>query len=368
MSENTLRIPKDARWACRSCAACCHGFDYGPVEEATIERLRQLDVAAHWAPAAEVDAWATQRRSQDGRMGWFLTHVDGHCVFLQPDNLCAIHAKFGPEAKPGFCREFPYYLVEDPKGWTAVVRPDCEGWVESFVDGPSIASEASEMFGLPRVVPRKRFFPSSVSILPDVDVDLATWMTWEADLLAGLEGPPDDPAVEIGGVRRRIQELAGLQGPVPSSASAHLATRAVAVALDMVMQRVVAMPTPPGGLPHQVVFARDMAQRMTALSGALAQPVERVFDNQGRAYIRAMLKSALLSKRWQSEGQVGAGLGRFLWEVEAAAVLGRIDAAVQTREMARQHTSITRFVAISMIQQVLAKARPAFVDLFLHAG
>src|SRR6188768_3764626 len=135
-----IRTPKDARWSCRSCGDCCRGFEFGPVEPAIIAGLEARDVAAHWAPAAEAP-WYERRPAPDGTTALFLTHRDGHCVFLRDDALCAVHALWGAEAKPAFCREYPFHVVEDPEGIVVIARSDCGGFHESFVDGEPVADQ-----------------------------------------------------------------------------------------------------------------------------------------------------------------------------------------------------------------------------------
>ena len=83
---DTIRTPTDGRWSCRACGFCCHLFKLGPVEPEIIEGLRQREVEKHWAPAAS-QPWMREETAPDGRSAAFLNHVDGHCVFLRPDNL-----------------------------------------------------------------------------------------------------------------------------------------------------------------------------------------------------------------------------------------------------------------------------------------
>ena len=56
-----------------------------------LTELEARDVGAHWAPAASAP-WYERRTAPDGTEHLFLTHRDGHCVFLRDDSLCAVHA------------------------------------------------------------------------------------------------------------------------------------------------------------------------------------------------------------------------------------------------------------------------------------
>ena len=112
----------DARWSCQSCGACCKGFSFGPIEPHIIEGLKEKDISSVWAPAK--DEWYVQH-PKTGE--YFFTHVDGHCIFLQDDKRCTIHARWGSKAKPWFCREYPFHVVEDEEGYNITIREDCGG-------------------------------------------------------------------------------------------------------------------------------------------------------------------------------------------------------------------------------------------------
>ncbi|MCH8966662.1 MAG: YkgJ family cysteine cluster protein, partial [Planctomycetes bacterium] len=50
---------------------------------------------------------------------------DGSCVFLDANNRCRIHTKYGEDAKPLACRVFPFSLRPVARGWQASLRFDC---------------------------------------------------------------------------------------------------------------------------------------------------------------------------------------------------------------------------------------------------
>ena len=61
---------------------------FGPVEEHIVEGLKEKDIATHWEPAKE-EWYVTHPQTVS-----LFTHVDGHCIFLQEDQMCAIHARW----------------------------------------------------------------------------------------------------------------------------------------------------------------------------------------------------------------------------------------------------------------------------------
>ena len=141
-------------WECRGCAACCSsGFELGPVEDEVIDDLTRSDIAALWTPAGE-GPWFTRRPGPDGRPLAYLTQRSGRCIFLRDDDLCAVHALLGADRKPGFCREFPYHLVEEPRGWVAVIRPTCGGLHQTHTEGPAVTTLLSA--SLPTQVPSRK--------------------------------------------------------------------------------------------------------------------------------------------------------------------------------------------------------------------
>ncbi len=50
---------------------------------------------------------------------------EGHCVYLQDDNLCGIHAVLGVECKPLGCRRFPFMIQPTPDGIVVGVSYFC---------------------------------------------------------------------------------------------------------------------------------------------------------------------------------------------------------------------------------------------------
>ncbi len=117
------RIPNQ-RWSCHSCGNCCrtlvvHLFD---------EDRRKID-EQDWGDSLSgkpyvraANEWALNKRP------------DGSCVFLDDDNRCMIHAKYGEDAKPIACRMFPFSVREVPHKWQVSIRFDCPSVVKSNGD------------------------------------------------------------------------------------------------------------------------------------------------------------------------------------------------------------------------------------------
>lgn len=103
------------RWSCHSCGNCCRSLT-GHLTQA--ER-RRLD-AQNWRTELGVEPYLSLGR------GFVLNKTtDDVCVFLDPNNRCRIHAKYGEAAKPIACRIFPFSARPVREGWQISLRFDC---------------------------------------------------------------------------------------------------------------------------------------------------------------------------------------------------------------------------------------------------
>jgi len=101
-----------ARFTCFSDGLCCSDIHaLGPMTRSEVKHVRSLipDAVSY---NDEVEGHC-MRPDEYGR-----------CAQLQ-DGLCGIHARFGPEHKPGGCRRFPYGLVRTPEGGRVTTEHRC---------------------------------------------------------------------------------------------------------------------------------------------------------------------------------------------------------------------------------------------------
>jgi len=111
------------RHACHACGTCCTGWR---VQLKTLMERRRVH-----AQAAEL---GIDNPVVEGS----IRRVDGSCVFLQEDKLCAIHARFGEAEKPEICRHFPRRSRHAEDGIRVGVDPGCTSTWQSFADGPEM--------------------------------------------------------------------------------------------------------------------------------------------------------------------------------------------------------------------------------------
>ena len=153
-------ILEGARFECQGSGGCCQGYMFGPLDDADVARLEALDLATAFphveAPYLEVDP----------ERGRFLKRDGDRCVFLGEDRRCGIHARFGAEAKPGFCRLYPLDTFATIEGIRVVDRGTCATFGVSSRKGLPLFDD------LPRVRP---LMPPSTLHHPPVVVDGWAW-------------------------------------------------------------------------------------------------------------------------------------------------------------------------------------------------
>jgi len=117
----------DLRHTCLGCGGSCRGVRVPLVGDDEPVRVAAL------AKDLGVD---------DPIVGGALRQVDGSCVFLDEALRCRIHARFGSEAKPRVCRQYPTVVVHTEGGVRAGIDPGCYTAWRTWRDGPTIDVEA----------------------------------------------------------------------------------------------------------------------------------------------------------------------------------------------------------------------------------
>jgi Fe-S-cluster containining protein len=356
----SLRSLPGARWSCHSCAACCHHFTLGPVEPEIIAGLQARGVERDWPAAA--GGWLEAVQGPQG-VEHRLKKVNGACVFLRPDRLCAIHGLYGAEAKPGFCRQFPYTFTEDPEGIVATVRADCAGWAETWESGePVEVGGAAHLHLQPRM---QRFSPASVLLWGEHSLSLNRWMEVEGALLAELAPQLLQPEELARATRRHLASAAGLPEPAADPRRARQAALALQHTLRLVLQHVLSEQQAP-----------DAAAEAYTLR--LLEQVELAFQRspgpwpelapEGLGWLSLVWRSALFGKQVHASGSAAAGFGLLLMNLLTARLALAAEGAgpLPATEVQRVLSAQSRFTVNRSVQPILTRARPALVDLFLY--
>lgn len=354
-------VPGD-RWACSACGDCCRLYTLGPVEPAVVASLAAARIGERWAPAAA--GWVYEAPGPDGAPRHFLRHVDGHCVFLREDRLCAVHDLLGEAAKPGFCREYPYHLVERGPGAggaaesAVVVRPSCSGYARSFTTGPPVAEAAPGAAALPRVLPPRRPMPTRVELAPGVVAPFEAWASVEERLLAA-------PFVTVAGGLDAIRDAlveAGAPPFTPDPARAALAFGAVVEGIRRLMAHAATDPEDVD--PHRRAFAAETEAWLRAALPRLRAPAPLAPDAE--AWMVAQLRAFLLARwylglggppPWVAEGFAVYTVGLALVRAAAEAPTP-VTAALAGPGVVRW----TRLIENRAVLDLLRRARPALWD------
>lgn len=361
---STLRHLPDARWSCNSCGFCCRFHTLGPVEADVVADLDVRATQADW-PLPAGEAWKDVRPGPRGDEV-HLRKVDGACVFLAPDNRCRVHAAYGSQAKPGFCREFPYAVVSDPLGASLTIRDTCAGFHESAIDGQLLSAQVDDALALARLAPHPSFQPPQVMVGGGASLPLDAWMALEAQLLAGLRELDLEPAGLVAWVRRSAAAAAGAVASVPQPARGRLAARATVEALRITIQGVLDQEQAPSAA-DEAFTRRLLANVATAgerLTGALPP-----LSAAARAHVNLLLQSRILSKDFQQAGGLPEGLGLYVVDCLLAQAAAEPDAEGQVglAAFSAVYTRHVRLTRNRSMVAVLKMARPALVDVYLHA-
>lgn len=353
---SAITTPVGARWSCHGCGLCCRVFQLGPVEPAILQNLHDSGVTDWWPPAA-AQPIATLRPGPQGPQAFF-TKVDGACIFLGPDQRCAIHARLGPAAKPGFCREYPFHFAEDPLGTVAAVRADCGGQPQG--DDEAVADLAPAHRDLPRPGPILTLPEGEVPLVPGLGVpalDLAHFVRDQDRALAAKDADPDALIAQL---RAAAAAHFGLRFPAADPARAEAAFQRLAAALHGLLAEVLAAGAAPSAAEGALV-----STAAAAVAQARSVPSPARYSPPARAHANEALRGALLTHQVLGQGSVGAGLGLYSLLLELSA---RGPEEVDRATLITHLSRLLRLAAHPAVAQLLRAHRGALLERFVHAG
>lgn len=341
-----LVCPPGIRWDCVGCGACCRVLVRGPVEP---ERFPFLDTLGR--PWREVGPHPTL----PGDTATFLAGTADGCVFLDGRRGCEVHRVHGLEAKPGFCRAFPFAWAARDGQVMVTVRPECVGAGATSVGGTPLEDRLLQL-GSGWMVPRAE--PAEpVPLLPGVGVSRSDWYRMEDAVVRAVDASCGGPGAWVATIRDLVFRAMGKDGFVPD-ARRHAAGMAEVVSrIGLVLQDARALPPPePGHQPRYLLLAEVLATATTA-----AQQPDPPLEGDVRTFLAGRLVQAIRSRHVLTTGSLFAGLGRFLLETTLAvrfaggADCGAVGRAVAGVATVLEHPALRR------------TARPFLVDLALHA-
>ena len=146
-----IRAVEGTRFQCQGTGECCQNYVFGPLDDEDIARLAALPLAEAFPHTAGGYVEETEERGMRFR---FLKSVKGdRCTFLEGDGRCGIHRRFGADAKPRFCRLFPYEFIATYDGMRVFDKGSCAAFGVSSQQGPKLIDDLARLRPL---LPRER--------------------------------------------------------------------------------------------------------------------------------------------------------------------------------------------------------------------
>ena len=211
--------------------------------------------------------------------------------------MCAIHARWGSRAKPWFCREYPFSVVEHEQGMSITVRDDCGGFHKSMDDGELISEQVDEVLDIVRPVPRPHFAPDQVVILPGLGVSVLNWLHVEPVILKYCQSSAIESVVSI---RSALYRMAGREEPkmrMNVQEGFSMITKVLAERID----RLTVGSMMEDSKRYLLSILRDLGE-------------ESIVSEDVELYFVRILRTRILSKSFARLGSLPAGLGFFLFE------------------------------------------------------
>ena len=349
MSLETLA---DARWDCGACTSCCRAYLLGPVEPAVVQALEARGLNE------EKPGWYRSFPGPDGPV-YFLGRQDDACVFLQQDKRCELHVRFGAEAKPGFCREYPFRLRRGAAPAALTVRPSCSGLHMSFATGTPLAEVAPGLAALPLAplrVPGARPPDAPVAILPGIGVEPSVFDKLAPALIRRVSGVRGEPSAVLADLRAAVFAAAGRASPPPDPSRAEEIARML---LDRLLQILRGAAESDQGEPWQRLFFADAADLVGA---ALSRRRPPPWHPDVATYLNQVLRGELLSRELLHAG--GLAEGTALWWL-GTWVARSASPEASLAELGPRHATWCRLTENRQVIQFFRGAAAPLAQLFL---
>lgn len=184
-----LKISSSAHHTCRMCANSCRNYDIMLTEQ----EARRLSMNAWRSLLHNVPDDAPLVILDEATGQYTLNKVqdekgDFRCVFLDSDNLCAVHKSSGMEAKPIACQFFPLHAIQSPDGIDLSLNTGCRRLIEMTdaddpLEGPAHRDDAIRLLSQVEAITTIR---ETVPLTPDIDIPYAEFVEWATRLLGIL--------------------------------------------------------------------------------------------------------------------------------------------------------------------------------------
>jgi Fe-S-cluster containining protein len=374
-------ILEGARFACQGSGACCQGYAFGPLSDADVAGLDALDLATAFPRLAPpyVETHAAGR---------YLRRDGDRCVFLGADQRCGLHAAFGADAKPGFCRLYPLESFGTVEGIRVVDRGTCATFAISARAGLPLADDLARV--RPLLHPPVLHHP--VALVDGWEWDYAIFLrftTAATALVRRNAGTAGETLTAIGRLLDALA-LAAARCPLAPGQPDAIVTAVLSIpdtswyrpprpqraqdgthALVDLLRRVAAAAaaaTAPGQVRAAVSRLRDFsilleqtaAALATAAGPAAAPPPPSPEVDEA---LRLSLRQQLFGRHLLVNSHAGAGLVRIALIQLLALAAARLDAgpgALTAADLNRGHMLATRCLDLGNLDDLLADHEPCW--------
>ncbi|MBA3395989.1 MAG: YkgJ family cysteine cluster protein [Deltaproteobacteria bacterium] len=168
------RTLPDTRFACQGSGMCCRSYRLGPITADEVASISALPLRASFADLPDGELFVRHDDKQ------YLRRVDSGCVFLQPDERCGLHARFGEAAKPSACRSYPVAAKLTFEAAVLYNNQQCASHFVSQDRGPALI-ESAHLIRTRLSGPLTLFHPI-VFVREDTPVDYAHFLVLEGAL------------------------------------------------------------------------------------------------------------------------------------------------------------------------------------------
>jgi Fe-S-cluster containining protein len=243
------------RFECLACGSCCQGVRAELEDDEEADRIRRI---------------AVEMEVEEPIVDGFLRQEKGTCPFLAADGKCGIHARYGAEAKPLVCRQFPYVLLDTESGARAGVDPSSFHTLATWHTAPPYSNPV----GTPR---RSRLDPANVRVETAIIARCSAEGATVASVLGMLCGAPDHaPQLPPGFASRLATRLKRmhldilLQAPDGGPAQRDALLPLVELIADLDPENP---PSWPALAPNEDAFAVEVTRRMVFLRLVTKVPI-----------------------------------------------------------------------------------------------
>ena len=121
-----LHIPHLLDHSCEMCGCSCMAQLVGPLSPEELANIHEAHGPLHEEGAVAQNVNPIMKGMKpDGTCMHFVHFPAKRCLFLDQNNLCTVHGKFGAMKKPAACRLFPHIAVETESELRIGIKPYC---------------------------------------------------------------------------------------------------------------------------------------------------------------------------------------------------------------------------------------------------